>query len=119
MLGGCAAAPSQQEVTAADYGNFPSDYEAIITKYMFIHLKDPASAQYQFLNKPTAAWRTLGGKKFGYALCAHINAKNSFGGYTGAKLYYFMIRNGVVIAQEGGDSDISQAMAEGACKPFI
>jgi hypothetical protein len=80
LMAGCATAPTQQELAEADYGSYPSDYEQIIKNYMFTVLKDPESARYQFLNAPKTAWSSgFGEKKFGYVVCAYINAKNSFG----------------------------------------
>jgi hypothetical protein len=63
-----------------------------------ILLKDPVSAQYRFseprkgLLKP---WS--GGKFYGYLVLTAINAKNSYGGYTGFKNAMFVIRNGQVV----------------------
>ena len=119
LLGGCAVAPTQDELASADYGAYPSDYKDIVQNYMETRLKDPMSAQYSFLNSPRSAWNTFGGKKFGYAVCARVNAKNSFGGYTGGKLNYFLIRNGSVILMIGGDGEFNQAAAEGSCKSFL
>ncbi|MDR5772865.1 MULTISPECIES: hypothetical protein [unclassified Caballeronia] len=34
---------------------------------------------------------------YGYLVCTDINAKNSYGGYTGAKRRWFLIRNGAVV----------------------
>ncbi len=119
IVGGCASRPTQQEMAAADYGSYPSDYEQVIRNYMQRILKDPESARYEFLNQPQKAWTSMGGKKYGYAVCTYINSKNSFGGYVGNRLNYFLIKNGQVIAASHGDGDFGEAIAQGRCKAFI
>lgn len=96
-LAGCAAAPTNEEAAAADYGSYPDDYQQIVKSHMEGILKDPDSAKYQFLDTPQKAWNSIGGLKFGYAVCARINAKNSYGAYIGYKTSYFLIRNNTVI----------------------
>lgn len=117
-LFGCAIPPTQQEIASADYGLYPKDYEEIIKSYMNNILKDPMSAQYTFLGAPQIAWTAYGGKKFGYGTCVRINAKNSFGGYTGNQLSYFLIRNGSVVTALVGTANnpIYQGMISGACE---
>lgn len=34
---------------------------------------------------------------YGYSTCVFVNAKNSYGGYTGKQLYWAFIRNGQVL----------------------
>ena len=117
---GCAA-PTPQEIASADYGAYPTNYQEVIKSYLGAILKDPSSAEYNFLAPPKTGWTTYGGgKKFGYVVCAKINSKNSFGGYVGFQPYYFMIKNGSVITSILGSTDpISQGLANGACKGFI
>jgi hypothetical protein len=117
ILFGCATPPTQQEIASADYGVYPKDYEEIIKSYMNGILKDPMSAQYTFLGAPQIAWTSFGGRKFGYGTCVRINAKNSFGGYTGNHLSYFLIRNGSVVTALVGTANnpLYQGMIEGAC----
>ncbi|MFZ2541462.1 MAG: hypothetical protein WAW75_06760 [Gallionella sp.] len=86
--------PNQQEFSTADYGAFPSDYKTLIKDYMQIILKDPESARYTFSSPPKKGWN--GSEGFGYIVCPLINAKNSFGGYGGNQLNYFMIQNGKI-----------------------
>jgi hypothetical protein len=119
LLAGCAIKPSREELAKADYGTYPTNYEESIKAYMSHMLKDPYSAQYEFINRPKPGWHGLGGSNFGYVVCTYINAKNSFGGYTGAKLNYFMIRNGQVIYHLGGGDQYSESMAQGACQDFM
>ena len=119
LVGGCATKPTLEELASADYGQYPSNYELIIKNYMQGTLKDPNSARYQFLNSPKSGWTNLGGKKFGYIVCVYINAKNSYGGYVGNRMSYFMIKNDRVIDASHGDGDYGEAMVQGRCKHFI
>jgi hypothetical protein len=110
VLSGCSIAPTQEELKNADYGAYPDDYEEIIKNYMVTVLIDPESARYRYLNKPRTGWRRVEGLKFGYLICAYVNAKNHYGGYAGEHLFYFMIKNGNVINHE---SDFwAQALCE-------
>jgi hypothetical protein len=34
---------------------------------------------------------------YGYLVCSHVNAKNSYGGYVGYKSDGFLIRNGAIV----------------------
>lgn len=114
VLTGCFR-PTAEQLANADYGQYPSDYEQTIKSYMSQRLKDPYSAQFQFLNQPKTAWNGIGGLKYGYAVCVLINAKNSFGGYTGSQLSYFMLRGSTVVDSEHGTDEYSTAMARGKC----
>ncbi|MBB1441520.1 hypothetical protein H5202_23485, partial [Shewanella sp. SG41-4] len=42
-------------------------------------------------------WAAGGEKHFGYIVPTLINAKNSYGGYTGSQRYYFLFSNGQVM----------------------
>lgn len=85
----------------ADYGEFPSDYEAIIKAYLEKTLKDPESARYGEFTKPEKdqAIANVHERRalYGYVSCVDINAKNSYGGYTGAKRTWFLIHDGKVV----------------------
>jgi hypothetical protein len=92
---GCVTMPKPEELASADFGQFPTTYQQVIQNYMSENLKDPDSATYRF-EAPRKGfsqdgWAVGGRKYFGYVVAAHINAKNSFGGYTGAQLYYFLL----------------------------
>jgi hypothetical protein len=77
----------------------PSDYEALIKAEMEYMLKDPESARFRF-GTPTRAYSNKGliyggGIAFvGHAVTVHINARNSYGGYTGFKEYTALFSNG-------------------------
>lgn len=83
-------------VESADYGVEPTatQYELAIRSYMEKSLKDPESARYKFF-APSKGWTRLHGQTFfGWFVTAQVNAKNSFGGYTGAQTYVFFFFNG-------------------------
>ena len=119
LTNGCAIRPTEKEIEIADYGSYPNEYEQIIRNHMETFLKDPESARYKFLNSPKPGWNGIGGNKFGYVVCANINAKNSFGGYVGNRMSYFMIRNDRMIYTSKGDDNFGEALAQGLCKHFI
>lgn len=92
--------PTPDEIATADYGGFPSDYQQIIKDFMQTRLKDPYSAQYRFDREPHKSYVSASTRErtiFCYRESVHINAKNSYGGYTGEHDYSFYIRDGEVI----------------------
>ena len=120
LVAGCATAPTQEELARADFGAFPENHNATIRDYLRSFLKDPASAQYSHVRGPERVWSSyFGPVMYGYFVCASINAKNSFGGYTGSKLHFFLIRNGSVVQHiypSGNDGvDIGRSVAIQRC----
>lgn len=103
FITGCATTkltPAQE--AAADYGEYPTNYEEIVKEYFNSSLVDPYSAHYRIgtPQKGFSAKRPiLGGgvDKFGYIVDVAINAKNRFGGYVGERPYRVLIRNGQVV----------------------
>lgn len=103
FLVGCVTAPTSEQLRNADYGTYPFNHEETIKNYMALRLKDPTSAIYTFGRQPRSMWAgggLSGPIQYGYGACAHINAKNSFGGYTGAKEYFFLIKNDQIIKEQ-------------------
>lgn len=103
LLAGCATL-SPEKLASADCGPYPENYEEIIRGWMQEALKDPYSAHLE-AGKPAkgAFERGLaagGGYVFGWKVYAKINAKNSYGGYTGNRTYYILIRDGKVFHSE-------------------
>src|SRR2546423_5045026 len=90
-LSGCAGATaSWEELAAADFGPVPTRHEDAIKELVSRSFKDPYSAVYRF-GPPRKAfgqtgWAVGGQKYFGYVIPVSINAKNSYGAYTGEKL---------------------------------
>ena len=79
--------------------------EATVKNYLQTFLIDPMSAQVTFVRAArTGSFETgLFGKTYsGRIVCALVNSKNRFGGYTGAHLYSFVIdAKGGVLAMDG------------------
>jgi len=71
---------------------------------------------------PAQVWASyFGPVQYGYATCYAINAKNSFGGYTGEKTHYILIKNDIVIKHvygKGGQYDIGESAARKGCSTF-
>jgi hypothetical protein len=62
---------SRAFISTAEAGKVPKDSKKQVDKWLAENLKDPGSRQVEF-GKPTA-----------HLACATVNAKNSYGGYTG------------------------------------
>lgn len=125
LVSGCVTAPTQDEIGNYDYGDYPKDYKKIIESYLNNVLKDPDSKKIEYLNTPEKNWFKLspllgGVTKSGYVVCAYVNAKNGFGGYTGKNISYFMIYNQKVIQNfMATTSDSIESMqAEQGCKKY-
>ena len=108
---GCATTPpTAEEIANADYGVPVSqdDAETKASAYFHNRLKDPMSATYEW--QPVyKGWITEapiygGHHRFGYRLDGQVNAKNSFGGYTGFKQYWLLFQNGEIVSVYGEDS---------------
>ena len=96
LLAGCVSV-SQEDIKAVDFGAKPSNYEERVKDYMAMQLKDPMSAVYNFrlpLRRAVVKTGMLDNftKYYGWVVEVSVNAKNSFGGYTGAKTYFIFIR---------------------------
>lgn len=92
---GCARQPYQQPAANSKFGSPPASavYEKEIKSHFEATLKDPYSAHYKFM-KPYKAYSNswVSGKQTywqGWAVQVSVNAKNSYGGYTGAQEYVF------------------------------
>ena len=90
-----------------DFGPPPADPIEAAKLLMPEVLKDPASATYQFSNtfKGRCKRGRLGGAQWiGWAANVSINAKNSFGGYTGYQPYTILFSGGIAVrAIEGAN----------------
>ena len=105
-LGGCSFAPTGATVAAADYGSpmTESQMQSRADAHLVDVLKDPDSRKVKW-GQSGQAWLWLGlangGHKYGYGLEGFVNAKNSYGGYTGSKLYLFLFTDdGLICVQE-------------------
>ncbi|MEW5666227.1 hypothetical protein AB1288_07815 [Pseudomonas putida] len=102
-LAGCASGPTPEQIASIDYGP-PVDQEQAESKVKFYFegvLKDPYSAQYQFgkAQKGYVVGSAFDGRQLyaGYTMDVRVNAKNSYGGYTGYKAYRFVFQSGALI----------------------
>lgn len=99
--------PTDEQIRNADYGKPISQEEAekIAEENIGKTLKDPISAQYSW-QPVKRGWvhvpPTNQTKKhrFGYIIEGTVNAKNSYGGYTGAKLYRLFLHNGKMMRMD-------------------
>ena len=75
---------------------------AMVEDAIRAQLKDPDSAQFTWPNGFRIGWyRPPFGKKYvGWITCGTVNARNSFGGYTGRSAAIGIISNGAVIATD-------------------
>ena len=87
----------------------PADWQALVKKDMHQRLTDPDSAQYNFLGEP--AKTTVDGVEH-WLLGVDINAKNSFGGYVGYKVWMIAIRNGEVVYAKIAPEEIARGFRE-------
>ena len=89
---------------AADYGSkiTTEQCQKIVEEYLKNNLKDPGSAELTYFNSGCIQSERkigrYGKKRFGYMIAAKVNAKNSYGGYTGNTIYQFLIKDGVLLA---------------------
>ena len=104
ILLGCAQPPTTAQLESANYGQEIGQEEAekIIKLWFQKRLKDPYSAQYEF-QKPykgyVAQSPLMGGNTYyGYMCNVSVNAKNSYGGYTGISEYKFLVNNGYIVS---------------------
>jgi hypothetical protein len=86
------------------YGEYPKNYQEIITKWLAEVLADPASANIEWGGAPTAA--EMPDKKTkrrltGYLVEFKVNSRNRFGAYTGMQKKSVLIRDGKVIKATG------------------
>jgi len=97
----CQSAPTREQLASADYGTpiAQDEAEARATAWLQSVLKDPDSLRASW-GRVEPGWQRdglFGGILYGYRLTGDINARNSFGGYTGSKGYIFMFRDGILV----------------------
>jgi len=109
-LQGCAIAPtdsSGRTLTVADAGPAPTDHEASFKASITGLLKDPESARYRNISKPTAqVVNTVPGFMtggVGWSMCGEVNAKNTYGGYTGFQWWWVLVNQDTLVTYQTGD----------------
>jgi len=101
LITSCASTSiTPDQISNANYGQPPTNYEFDIKNLMATQLKDPESAKYDFgypkKGYSQDGWAAGGAVHFGYIVPVKINAKNSYGGYTGYKQYQYLYSEGMV-----------------------
>lgn len=113
FIGGCALPPDSQEWASASFGELPANWQEMVKSATNRILIDPTSPIYTFRMPRKACFRggllAGGGKTYGWAIEYYVNAKNSFGGYTGDQRQYAMITNDgqCRLIASGGSTNIS------------
>ena len=103
VFSSCAVIPTQEEMSKAYYGPYPTNYKFLIKDYMELILFDNQSAVYRFgipYKGYAQGWMGHPEAEFGWVIETLINAKNRFGGYVGFNKFYFVIRDGQIIHYE-------------------
>ncbi len=90
---GCGYA-TQTEIAKMNFGPKPknlkiSDFDSIRELY-----KDPESVRIRFTNLPIVRMQTFNPRMEGWVVPIEVNAKNSYGGYTGYKRRLVPFKNG-------------------------
>lgn len=87
----------------AVYGEYPKNYQEIVTKWLETKLADPKSAQIEWTSapKPADLPGPQGQRLYGYLVEFKISARNRFGAYTGKQKHGALIRNGSVLKGTG------------------
>jgi hypothetical protein len=101
-----AAEPPEIEVVADPqiYGDYPKNYQEIITHWLNETLVDAPSAYVEWISPPKAGSlpeKKNGKELFGYIVETKVNSRNRFGTYTGMQKHTFLIRDGKVIKVTG------------------
>jgi hypothetical protein len=121
-LGGCdTSPPTKEQMASVDYGPKPDNYQDIIRDYLRNRLTDPTAAIIDFKVGPTHMYQKAAGFRevqFGWAVCTMVNDKNTVGAYTGFYPAVYFIRDGKVVASNGGPGDgpVGTQFARRQCK---
>jgi hypothetical protein len=86
------------------YGDYPKNYQEIITQWLNETLVDAPSAYVEWMGTPKAGSLPL--KKgaapvFGYVVDIKVNSRNRFGAYTGMQKHTVLIKDGKVLKVTG------------------
>ena len=86
------------------YGEFPKNYQEIITKWLNETLVDAPSAYVEWISAPKAGSlpeKKGGNPLFGYLVEIKVNSRNRFGTYTGMQKHTVLIKDGKVLKVTG------------------
>ena len=121
-LGGCdTTPPTKEEKESVNYGPKPDNYQDIVRDYLRPRLTDPTAAIIDFKAGPTQLYQkdsVVRDLQFGWAVCAMVNDKNTMGAFTGFYPAVYFIRDGKVVASNGGPGDgpVGTQFARRQCK---
>ena len=107
LASGCKNPPTKEETAAVEYGPRPETFEQIIREYLKPKLTDPA-AIVEFKAGPTRLYQqdtALRPLQYGWAVCTMIKDKGTYGAVEGFYPMVFFIRDGKIIAVNGGSDD--------------
>ena len=135
LLAACAVTQpsvqvSMKTVRSENYGSYPQNYQRQVRQYLKDSLLDPGSAKirigtphkvFQIYNPlantyPPKTPKELKTNQY-YVVCAEVNAKNTFGGYTGwqTKIYRFVdggIEDEALLGSFGTDFAVCRSQDE-------
>lgn len=103
VVAGCSYGPTQDQIDYGRYGDIPDQAQSETSAKAFFetYLKDSESARYKFtpLSKGWMFSNRFEGSIFyaGYILEAQVNAKNSYGGYTGWSTYRLLFNGRALV----------------------
>jgi len=121
-LGGCdTTPPTKEEKESVNYGPKPDNYQDIVRDFLRPRLTDPIAAIIDYKAGPTQMYQkdaVVRELQFGWAVCAMVNDKNTRGAYTGFYPAVYFIRDGKVVASNGGPGDgpVGTQFARRQCK---
>ncbi|OKP29417.1 hypothetical protein [Serratia fonticola] len=82
----------------ANVGAQPNNYKEVIEAAIRSQLKDPDSAKFSAMTTPRKEVMVENRDfVYGYSTCVYVNAKNSYGGYSGDQLYWVFMRDNQVL----------------------
>lgn len=120
-LASCATPPpSPEELAAAKAMPAPAsqaDAENAAREYFNDVLKDPSSAVYKFRQPISGIVRAYDHTYRGWFMCGDVNAKNSYGGYTGFSRFVVQFDQftGMKVVEDFADSG-NDRLAARMCK---
>jgi hypothetical protein len=88
----------------AVYGEYPKNYQEIITNWLAETLADPASANIEWVSAPKPADvidKKTKKRLVGYQVEFKVNSRNRFGAYTGMQKKSVLIRDGKIVKATG------------------
>ena len=116
IISGCLVVtpdPTPEELAAADFGPKPDqevaeEFAKITIRSM---LKDPESARFTTGELKKGWFRASGStpNRFAWVLPVNVNAKNSYGGYTGDKYWPFYFRGSRAVGMGTPESYVGSA----------